>query len=222
MLNFFRTYSKYILILLGLMIAVFIAINIFIQQFSKPFIYKDLKDVPQKFTVLVPGALVNTDGKPSEILSDRLEMALELYLEGKVYRFLLSGDHGTIGYDEVNHMKNYLTAKGVPPEDIFLDHAGFDTYNSIVRAQKIFKVDGVIIVTQQFHLSRALYIARAKHLDAYGYIADKHKYTAIRHLQIREKLACIKAFFEVYINRKPKFLGDEIPITGDSHKSFDQ
>ena len=116
-------------------------------------------------------------------------------------------------------MKKFLTNRGVPPQDIFLDHAGFDTYNSIVRAQKIFRVDGVIIVTQKFHLSRAVYLARAKHLDAYGYIADNHTYSSIRHLQIREKLACIKAFFEVYINRKPKYLGEEIPITGDSSKS---
>lgn len=171
---------------------------------------------------MVPGALVGRDGTPSEILSDRLEKAFELYLEGKVYRFLLTGDHGTKAYDEVNHMKEFLTNKGVPPEDIFLDHAGFDTYNSIVRAQKIFKVTGVIIVTQEFHLSRALYIARAKHLDAYGYVADKHQYSAINHLKFREKLANVKAFFEVYINKKPKFLGDEIPITGDSQKSFDQ
>ena len=114
-------------------------------------------------------------------------------------------------------MKN----KGIPEEDIFLDHAGFDTYSSVVRAEKVFKVKDMIIVSQEFHLPRAIYIARKKGQTAYGYISDNHKYPGMLNMKIRECLANVKAFFSIQFNINPYFLGPEIPITGASNKSYD-
>jgi SanA protein len=170
---------------------------------------------------LVLGAHVGNDGSPSTVLADRLNAALELYRKGKVKRFLLTGDHGHKDYDEVNNMKHYLKEQGVPESDIFLDHAGFDTYNSMVRAREIFQIKEMIIVTQEFHLSRALYIAQKKGIDAVGFPAEMSNKSSLKSLEIRESLANLKAFWEVLIHKKPKFLGPAIPITGDSRLSYD-
>jgi len=197
------------------------SINIYMKKYAGSFIYDNTKEVPGGYTALVLGALVHDDGAPSQILEDRLLTALDLYHEGKIARFLLSGDHGRVTYDEVNHMKEYLLKQGVDTADIFLDHAGFDTYNSVVRAHEIFEVNDMVIVTQEFHLSRAVYIARKKGLNATGVIADRHSYPAMVRFKVRESMAMVKAFFEVLINRDPVFMGEKIPITGDSRLSYD-
>ncbi|MES1181178.1 MAG: ElyC/SanA/YdcF family protein, partial [Flavobacterium sp.] len=106
-------------------------------------------------------------------------------------------------------------------EDLFLDHAGFDTYNSMVRAKEIFNVKDAVVVTQAFHLSRAVYIARSKGLEATGIASDKHTYRSIGYLKFRESIANVKAFLEVTTNKAPHFLGESIPITGDSKLSYD-
>lgn len=196
-------------------------INSLIYIQSKSLIYSQKQELPQAYTAIVPGAYVYKTGYLSGILQDRVETAYELYKTGKVQRFLLSGDHGRKDYDEVNSMKNYLLNKDVKTEDIFLDHAGFDTYSTIVRAKEVFEVDNAIIVTQKFHLPRALYIAKKKNINANGLIADKRYYPALMRLRIREVLACVKAYTNVKLNRKPKFLGPKIPITGDSSLSYD-
>lgn len=208
-----------ILFILGIL-GIFL-INFIIHKRYQQYSFSDSGKVPESYTVLVLGAHVNEFGVPSDYLKDRLDAAYELYTAHKAKRFLLSGDHGRKGYDEVNNMKLYLLAKGVDTADLFLDHAGFDTYNSIVRAKEIFKVNDVIIVSQDFHLSRALYIARNKGLNAFGFAADKQKYKGIGRVKIREKLAMLKAIVEVIFNRSPKFLGESIPITGDSRLSYD-
>ena len=165
--------------------------------------------------------MVYHSGYPSDYLKDRMDVAIELYKNKKVKRFLLSGDHGRKNYDEVNNMKKYLIDNGINTEDIFLDHAGFDTYNTMVRAKEIFQVTDAIIVTQEFHLSRAVYLARSKGITAFGIKADKRSYAAISKLKIRETIANVKAFIEVLINKSPKFLGSKIPITGNSKLSYD-
>lgn len=195
-------------------------VNWRVNSIGKPKIYRDLAQVPQSHTAIVLGASVYANGKLSPILKDRVDSALELYKAGKVKRFLLSGDHGQDNYDEVSTMKDYLNGKGIPDEDIFLDHAGFDTYDSMFRADYIFKVDSAIVVTQNFHLPRALYISDRLGLNFIGYSADKRKYRSIESLEHRENIANIKAFWEVLINKKPTYLGDEIPITGDSKLSY--
>ncbi|NJK97433.1 MAG: DUF218 domain-containing protein [Bacteroidales bacterium] len=203
-------------------LSVGISLNLYVNFISKPFIYSKIKDLPVCYTALVLGAYVSNSGEPSDFLRDRLDKAAELYHSKKVKKLLLSGDHGTITYDEVNNMRDYLLKKGIDTQDIFLDHAGFDTYNSIVRAHEIFEVNEMIIVSQEFHLPRALYIARNKKLKAFGIIADKTMYHSLSYLKFREQIANVKAFMEVSINKSPKFLGEKIPITGDSFKSYDK
>ena len=204
-----------------LLIASCFFIGRYIKTSAKPYIYSSVDNIPAHYVGMVLGAHVDKDGTPSSVLADRLNTALLLYRKGKFKRFLLTGDHGRKNYDEVNNMKNYLKEQGVPESDIFLDHAGFDTYNSMVRAGEVFQVKDVIIITQKFHLSRALYIARKKGLDAVGFDAGMTNQSPLKTLEFRESLANMKAFWEVLINKKPKFLGTQIPITGDSRLSYD-
>jgi vancomycin permeability regulator SanA len=171
---------------------------------------------------LVLGAGVYPGGRVSPMLQDRLETALALYEAGKVEKFLLSGDHGRPEYDEVNTMRRYLEERGVPPADIFMDHAGFDTYDSMYRAAAVFAANDVIVVTQAFHLPRALWIADRLGLEAQGVAADRRRYRDERYYELREVAARIKAFGEVAIRRKPVFLGPVIPISGDGQATHDQ
>ena len=194
-------------------------INCYIKTFGRQYIYSDISKLPSAYTVIVPGALVYSSGELSSVLEDRMLCAYRLYKAGKVKRFLLSGDHGRYYYDEVNAMRSYLLKKGVPDSIIFTDHAGFNTYNTMVRAKKVFLVKDVIIVTQDFHLVRSLYIARKKGLVAYGIRADLRIYEHETSYKIREFFARIKAFLNVTFNVSPKFLGDPIPITGNGIKS---
>jgi SanA protein len=218
----FRAILKYALIFGLIAILSVLVLHVYIIQSSKKFTSNSVSKVPYAYTALVLGAHVSKSGVPSGFLKDRLDMALELYKKKKVKKLLLSGDHGTVIYDEVNNMRDYLLERGVPTEDIFLDHAGFDTYNSVVRAENIFEVHDMLIVTQRFHLPRALYIARNKNIKAYGIVADKSNYGSLKYLKFRETIAGIKAFFEVMINKEPRFMGEKIPITGDSRKSYDR
>lgn len=204
-----------------LFLAIYILCNAIVYLSSRKYLSRDMDKIPACYTALVLGASVYASGEPSQILADRLEKAYELYKNGRVKRFLLSGDHGTRAYNEVKGMKTYLNKKGVPDVVIFTDHAGFDTYNTMVRAKKVFEVDSLIIVTQTFHLRRAIYIARSQGLTAYGCSSDMHSYPSITYLQMRESLANIKAFFEVLFHVKPRFEGKKIPIRGDSSKSYD-
>jgi len=180
-------------------------------------------EAPAKYTVIVLGARVFPEtGRLSDMLSDRMKTALDLYRADKAERFLLSGDHGRDEYDEVNAMKAFLLAEHVPAEDIFLDHAGFDTYDSMYRARDIFQVDSAIIVTQAFHLPRAVYIARALGLDAVGVAADRQQYVTIRYNRLREIPARVKSVTRVMLRSRPTYLGEAIPITGEAAKSWDR
>lgn len=174
-------------------------INNHIISSAEQYIKKTPEELPLMQTVLVPGAFVYI---LSHILEDRVLKALELYELGIVEKFILSGDHGQIDYDEVNSMKEYLLNKNVPSEDIFLDHAGFSTYDSIYRAKAIFQVTDLVIVSQEYHLPRAVYIAANLVLKVYGYVSDRRKYSKIDDYIQREKLANIKAFFDVFLQLK--------------------
>lgn len=169
--------------------------------------------------ILVLGAGVRDDGSPSNMLEDRLKQGIELYELGAAPKLLLSGDHGQVEYDEVNCMKQFALDAGVPSEDIFLDHAGFSTYESLYRARDIFLSEKVIIVTQQYHMYRALYIARALGLDAYGVVSNPRNYAQQGYQNIRETLARVKDFFLVIIKPLPTYLGDTIPIFGDGNQT---
>lgn len=212
---------KYLIGVGALICILIIAINLIVIKTSQKYIYKSVDESPTCYTGLVLGALVNHSGDPSDFLQDRLDVAIELYKAKKIKKILLSGDHGQHDYDEVNTMKNYILNHGIDTQDVFLDHAGFDTYNSMVRAKEIFQVDDVIVITQKFHLSRAIYLARHEGLKAYGVIADRREYSSMDYLKTRELLANIKAFSELLTHKSPIFLGDKIPITGDSKLSHD-
>ena len=193
----------------------FIAAQIYIIRFAKSFNYTVPGDVPQCDAVMVLGARVYKSGKPSALLRDRLDYGYELYAQGRAGKILASGDHGREDYDEVNSMKDYLMEKGVPSADIFMDHAGFNTYDSMYRARDVFCVNSLIISTQNFHMSRAVYLARALGLEAYGYPCEDKSAYAIRTMKLRESVARVKALLDAAVKRKPRYLGDKIPITGD-------
>jgi len=181
------------------------------------------EEVTDSDAIIVLGAYVYPNGRLSDMLKDRVDTALELFKDGKGKKLLLSGDHGQTTYDEVNGMKNYVKAKGIKGEDIFMDHAGFSTYETMYRARDVFKAKKVIIITQEYHLKRAVYIARKLGLDAYGVAADKQKYRGMATYKAREVLARCKAFLYVNVTKpKPKFLGEPIPITGDGRVTDDK
>lgn len=171
--------------------------------------------------ILVLGCLVHDSGRPSDMLSDRLRRGVELYQEGAGKKLLMSGDHGRTNYNEVQAMKQYAMDEGVAANNIFMDHAGFSTYESLYRARDIFQAKKILIVTQEYHLHRALYIANALGLEAYGVSADYRSYTGQTAREIREILARNKDFFTAMIQPKPTYLGETIPISGDGNLTND-
>jgi SanA protein len=155
------------------------------------------------------------------MLVDRVRAAEDLYRAGRVDKLLLSGDHSRVNYDEVGTMRRMMLADGIPAADIFTDHAGFDTWDSAQRAKRVFDVRSAVVVTQGFHMARALYEARHAGLKASGFLADRRNYGRVMpRLKAREALARVKAFGDVLTDAPPKFLGVQIPITGDGRKSW--
>lgn len=217
---------KSILVLL-LILLFFAGISIYcvisyVDSSSRDYIV-DISSAPESDAIMVLGAYVYSSGRPSLVLAERLDYGYELYKAGKAKKIIVSGDNGTVQYNEVNVMKNYLLEKGVSIEDIFLDHAGFNTYDSMYRAKEIFGVKKLLISTQEFHINRSIYIARSLGIDAYGYPSSDNVIQNIKWQKFREILAKVKAFIDVdIIGRKPKFLGDKIPITGDGRVTDDK
>lgn len=165
--------------------------------------------------VLVLGAGVRGDGAPTPMLKDRLTQGVALYQVGASDRLLMSGDHGAPEYDEVNAMKQFAIESGVPSEKVFMDHAGFSTYESVYRAQAVFQAKKVIIVSQGYHLYRALYVADALGMEAYGVTADLQPYQGQWARQGREALARVKDFFFSLFKPAPTYLGEAIPVSGN-------
>jgi SanA protein len=181
----------------------------------------DPRQVPHAQAALVLGALVEPNGRPSGMLEDRLRAAATLYKDGRVDKVLASGDHGRPDYDEVNAMRTELVRLGVPDRVIFTDHAGFATLDSVVRARKVFDVHSAIIVTQPFHMARALWLAHRAGLTAYGLEAGKgHDYGSKGTLaDLREVLARTKAVADIVTGAQPKFLGPQVSIAGSAQAS---
>ena len=171
--------------------------------------------------ILVLGAGVWDQDTPSPMLKDRLEKGIELYKMGVSDRLLMSGDHGRKDYDEVNVMKRYAMENGISSQAVFMDHAGFSTYESLYRAREIFGVQKVLIVTQEYHMYRALYVARSLGLDAAGVAADPVDYGGQAYRDLREAAARVKDFFTVLGKPLPTYLGDAIPIQGNGDDTND-
>ena len=165
--------------------------------------------------ILVLGCAVWADNEPSPMLRDRLDTAIALYKAGIAPKLLLSGDNSIVEYSEPDCMLRYTLAQGVPPEDIFLDYAGFSTYESVYRSHAVFMADRMIVVTQKYHLFRALKACEALGIEAKGVASDQQKYAGGAYREAREVLARSKDLFKGIIKAKPTFLGDEIPIDGD-------
>ena len=159
---------------------------------------------------------------PSPMLQDRLDEAIALYKENISSKIIMSGDHGRESYDEVNIMKNYAIEKGVPSENIFMDHAGFSSYESMYRAKEIFEAKKVIIVTQKYHLFRTLYIGEKLGLEAYGVNSDPRSYVGAIYRECREVLARNKDFFQCVFKPKPTYLGETIPVSGNGDITNDK
>ncbi len=167
--------------------------------------------------IIVLGCQVRADGTPSDMLRDRLTRGIELYEAGAAPKILMSGDHGREEYDEVGTMKAFAVETGIPSSDVFMDHAGFSTYESIYRAKEIFQADKIVIVTQEYHLYRALYIADSLDIEAYGVHCDYRSYSGQVVRDVREILARVKDFANTIIKPKPTYLGDAIPVSGDGN-----
>jgi len=175
---------------------------------------------PHAQVALVLGAFVQPDGRPSAMLADRLDAAAALYRDRRVDRVLVSGDHGRLDYDEVNAMRRELVHRGVPDRVIFTDHAGFDTWSTMVRARKDFAVRSAIVVTQGFHMARALWLGKRAGLEVHGIAADRSGYGLEgRKSRLREVLARVKAVEDVVTDAKPRYLGPKVPVTGSAQAS---
>lgn len=213
-----------VLVALGLLgTAAVFGINAYVKHVGGGYIISEeeaceMKDVD---CIIVLGCQVRSDKSPSDMLKDRLDHALVLY-EGKASeKLLMSGDHGRVEYDEVNAMKQYAVDRNVSSEDVFMDHAGFSTYETVYRAKEIFGCESVIIVTQEYHLYRALYIAERLGLEAYGVAADGYDYPGQTLREMREILARNKDFLTGIIKPKPTYLGEVISIDGNGDVTND-
>lgn len=171
--------------------------------------------------ILVLGCLVHSDGEPSDMLHDRLQRGVELYKAGAAPKLLMSGDHGRDGYDEVAAMKQFAITEGIVSEDVFMDHAGFSTYESIIRARDVFQAEKIIIVTQEYHLYRALYLAEKLGVEAYGVSSDYRSYSGQGGREMREILARVKDFGYSYLEPEPTYGGEAIPISGNGDLTND-
>jgi len=168
--------------------------------------------VPQRPVALVFGAGYWPDGTPSDVMKDRVQAAVELYQAGRVRKVLFSGDNRFVDYNEPEKMQQYAEALGLPAEAIILDHAGRRTYDTCYRARAIFGLQGVVLITQRYHLPRALYTCHGLGLNVVGYAADRRSYVNIRHYRAREIPALWLSWWDLWIRRPIPVLGDPIPI----------
>ena len=169
--------------------------------------------------IIVLGAQVKADGTPSKMLRDRLDEGIRLYEAGAAPKILMSGDDGQVEYNEVAAMAAYAEDAGVSKKDLFLDHAGFSTYESMYRAQYIFGVKRAIVVTQNYHEYRALYIGQRLGMDVRGVSAADINYAFQGFRDIREVMARDKDFLQCIFWPKPTYLGDKIDIKGDGRQT---
>jgi len=210
-----------ILIVLGIILV--LGINTYVKASTKNQIirnndYSNLQDID---CIIVLGAGVWGEN-PSTMLEDRLLEGIKLYENDVASKIIMTGDHGREEYDEVNVMKKFAMDKGVPSGDVFMDHAGFSTYESLYRAKEIFEADKVVIVTQEYHLYRALHIANELGIEAYGVASDPRQYVGAAYREIREILARNKDFAQCIIKPEPTYLGEVIPVFGNGNVTNDK
>lgn len=214
---------KYIVIIFIAIIVMAFGINFYIVIDSRKKILDEnkIKEINNIDAAVILGAGIWGD-KPSPMLEDRILEGIKLYNSGVVKKLIMSGDHGKEDYDEVNLMKKFAIEKGIPSEDIFMDHAGFSSYDSMYRAKEIFKVKKIVVVTQKYHQYRTLYIAKKLGIEAYGVASNPRKYMGQSIREVREILARDKDFIKCIYKPKSKILGDTIPVNGSGDITNDK
>ena len=200
------------MVIIGILLFfILLCTNFYVQIKTKGQIKTREESEEKMECILVLGAGI-IGNKPSHMLEDRLLEAIALYEKGLAPKIIMSGDHSKKDYDEVNLMKQFAIDKGVPSRDIFMDHAGFSSYESLYRAKEIFGVKKVMIVTQKYHLYRSLYIAKQLGLESYGVKANPRQYAGQIYRELREILARDKDFIKCIFKPKSTVLGDKISI----------
>ena|SRR3989344_4915345 len=194
-----------------------LAVPVYMDYKTADYIVFNPSEASTSTVAMVLGASV-IQGEPSPVLRERALGALELYRTGKVQKILVTGDDSVAGFDEVTPVREMLQAEGVLAEDIFLDHAGFDTYSSMYRARDVFEIKDVVVVTQAFHLPRAVFLARTLGLEAYGLAVPERGDPLTNDL--REWGASHKAMFDLLMIRVPTYLGPHYPITGNGQETW--
>ncbi|MEO8515555.1 MAG: ElyC/SanA/YdcF family protein [Flavobacterium sp.] len=218
-MNFKKHYKKVIyLSAFGLIVVT--GVNIYVKSETNPLIYTTEKEVPKTNVGIIFGAGINGD-KPSSYLQDRLDAGILLFKSKKINKILLSGDNGRDEHDELTVMKNYCYQKGVDTTKIYIDYAGFDTYSTMSRAKHIFKIDNAILISQEYHLNRAIYIGNKLGVKSIGFSANARKYRNYKYVRFREYFSIFKSVIDVIRNREPHFFGTEININGLSNYSKD-
>jgi vancomycin permeability regulator SanA len=204
----------YCFLCFGIILFILFLVNLYVVLVTKDrIISSDKINKDDKFdAIVVLGAGIRKD-TPSPLLKDRLDKAIELYNMGVAPKIIMSGDHGQEHYDEVSVMKKYAIENGIPSEDIFMDHAGFSTYDTMYRAKNVFGIKKALLVSQRYHLYRSVYIARKLGLDVYGVPAESNKYSGRFFREIREVLARNKDVVKCIFKPKSKYLGEPIDIT---------
>ena len=213
-----------VLITLGVLSAAAVAgISIYVCTVADKYIItpQEALELQDADCAVILGCAVWAGNQPSPMLEDRLNGGIALYESGAVPKIIVSGDHGREYYDEVGVMRDWCLAAGVPSEDIFSDHAGFSTYESAVRAAKVFGVKRCVVVTQSFHLTRAVTLLRAQGIEAYGVPSDLRPYKNHYYNEIRELGARVKDLFYMIFRPAPTYLGEPIDIGGSGTVTFD-
>lgn len=220
MKKFIKKHFKKLLFIAVIGLIVVVGINYYVKSETNPLIYHHANGVPEEKVGIIFGAGIRND-KPSKYLKDRLDAGIELYRLKKIDKILLSGDNGSDEHDELTVMKLYCYENGVDTTKIYVDYAGFDTYSTMYRAKHIFKIDSAILVSQEYHLNRAIYIGNQLGIQSVGLAADKGIYHNYKYVRFRECFTICKAVLDVARGREPHFLGGEININGISNYSKD-
>ncbi|MXO05918.1 ElyC/SanA/YdcF family protein [Flavobacterium sp. HBTb2-11-1] len=213
-----KKYFKIALYLAIIGLIAVVSVNYYVKSSTKTKIYYSAKKFPKNDVGIIFGAGINGN-QPSKYLKDRLDAGIMLWKAKRINKILLSGDNGRDEYDELTVMKNYCYNHGVDTTKIFIDYAGFDTYSTMYRAKHIFKIKRATLISQKYHLNRAIYIGQKLGIKCVGYSANKGEYLGYKYVCFREYGSIFKSFFDVLRNREPRFLGTQIDINGESNFS---
>ncbi|WP_316636378.1 ElyC/SanA/YdcF family protein [uncultured Flavobacterium sp.] len=215
-----KKYFKIFLFLAIIGLIAVVSVNYYVKSTTKKDIYYSLKRFPKNDVGIIFGAGINGN-QPSKYLKDRLDAGILLYKSKRINKILLSGDNGRDEHDEITVMKNYCFNHGVDTTKIFVDYAGFDTYSTMYRAKHIFKIKKATLITQEYHLNRAIYIGQKLGIKSVGYSANHGEYLGYKYVCFREYSSRFKSFLDVLRNREPRFVGNPIDINGVSNYSKD-